>query len=276
MRISVSLAVAATVFAFGASRARAAAASSPYEAPEAGRADGADSAGADPGAGADRPVQRLSGAAGLRLSAARRRPACDAVAAVVSARLLPVPGGRTGPVYYAPPPVAVAAAPAAAGLRLRYRLDAAPVREEAVWDGARRFSLGAHAGFLTLNQTVGNDRSRSAAPLQLRLRSAGRWGFEASQSFFHGSYWSGAWQRDAFPFSLSLMFYIFPNEVARHFNLYGVAGIGLVADSVTLNDENRRQVTQVHRGRGPRRPRRRAALQVVRDRGGRALHQLVA
>ena len=56
--------------------------------------------------------------------------------------------------------------------------------------------------------------------------------------------WGGAWQRDTFPFSVSLMFYIFPNRDAHHFNLYGLGGVGLVADTVTLNDENRQQVSQ--------------------------------
>jgi hypothetical protein len=147
------------------------------------------------------------------------------------------------PVYYAPPTsyqrcgvaVSCCGCPCSSMRRavLRRRPD------------VRRFSLGAHVGFLTLNQQVGNDQvTVGGAGFQLRLRSSGRWGFEASQSFLHGSYWDGAWQRDMFPFQLSLMFYLFPNRDAHHFNLYGVAGIGLVADSVTLYDQNRRQVTQ--------------------------------
>jgi hypothetical protein len=109
----------------------------------------------------------------------------------------------------------------------------------------RRFSLGTHAGFLAMNQQVGKDQvTLGGAGFQMRLRSSGRWGFEAAQSFMHASYWDGAWQRDMFPFQLSLMFYLFPNRDAHHFNLYGVAGAGLVADSVTLYDQNRRQVTQ--------------------------------
>jgi hypothetical protein len=147
-------------------------------------------------------------------------------------------------VYYAPPPNGCCCCcPSGTACTYRYRLS--PHAKKRVWDGARRFSLGAHAGFLTLNQTVGNEQvTLGGAGFQLRLRSAGRWGFEASQSFLHGSYWSGAWQRDSFPFSLSLMFYLFPNKDAHHFNLYGLAGVGLVADTVTLNDENRQQVSQ--------------------------------
>ncbi|HWE30692.1 MAG TPA: outer membrane beta-barrel protein, partial [Polyangia bacterium] len=167
------------------------------------------------------------------------------------------PAQGQAPVYYAPPPnsgCCCCCQQAPCGYRLNY----APTRiVRKKWDGARRFSLGAHVGFLTLNQQVGNDQvTLGGAGFQLRLRSAGHWGFEASQSFLHGSYWDGAWQRDSFPFSLSLMFYIFPNRDAHHFNLYGLAGVGLVADSVTLNDENHQQVTQdfteleVHAGVG--------------------------
>jgi hypothetical protein len=166
------------------------------------------------------------------------------------------PAQGQAPVYYAPPPNGGCCCCCAVQRTCGYRMAPRLVHKK-VWDGARRFSLGAHVGFLTLNQQVGNDQvTLGGAGFQLRLRSAGRWGFEAAQSFLHGSYWSGAWQRDSFPFSLSLMFYIFPNKDAHHFNLYGLAGVGLVADSVTLNDENRQQVTQdfteveVHAGLG--------------------------
>jgi hypothetical protein len=43
---------------------------------------------------------------------------------------------------------------------------------------------------------------------------------------------------------LSLMFYLLPNNDRTHFNLYGVAGVGIVPDSVTLNDENKVRVQQ--------------------------------
>ena len=170
--------------------------------------------------------------------------------------LYPAPGQP--PVYYAPPPVAyrcgTACCNCCGGCAPQTRLYRPVPRK---WDGVRRFSLGAHVGFLTLNQQVGSNQvSLGGAGFQLRLRSAGHFGFEASQSFLHGSYWGGAFQRDSFPFSLSLMFYLFPNRDTNHFNLYGLAGVGLVADSVQLRDENRQQVTQdfseveVHAGVG--------------------------
>jgi hypothetical protein len=164
------------------------------------------------------------------------------------------------PVYYAPPPVAYRGCTTSCGCGACCGCApgcGARIIARRRWDGARRFSLGAHAGFLMLNQQVGRDQvTLGGAGFQLRLRSSGRFGFEASQSFLHASFWDGAWQRDTFPFSLSLMFYIFPNKDAHHFNLYGLAGVGIVADSVTLFDENRVQVTQdftefeVHAGAG--------------------------
>jgi hypothetical protein len=255
----VSLMVAASVLAFGAA-ARAQAPMEPYETTETV----AQPAPIPP---AQIPVQQpidpysaypAPPAYGYQAPAAGP-PATPSPPAYQQGYYL-YPAQGQAPVYYAPPPQGGCCCCCQQQAQpCGYRLNYAPTRvvRKKAWDGARRFSIGAHVGFLTLNQQVGNDQvSLGGAGFQLRLRSAGRWGFEASQSFLHGSYWDGAWQRDSFPFSLSLMFYIFPNKDAHHFNLYGVAGVGLVADSVTLNDENRQQVTQdfteveVHAGLG--------------------------
>jgi hypothetical protein len=256
MRISVSLAVAATVMTFGAA-ARAQQPLQPYE------TDQPTETVAQPA-----PIQPAQAPVAQPIDPYSAYPAPPAYGYQAPAAGPPAtptppsyqqgyylyPAQGQAPVYYAPPPRGCCCCCQAApcGYRMAPRL----VRKR-VWDGARRFSLGAHVGFLTLNQQVGNDQvTLGGAGFQLRLRSAGHWGFEASQSFLHGSYWSGAWQRDSFPFALSLMFYIFPNKDAHHFNLYGLAGVGLVADSVTLNDENHQQVTQdfteleVHAGLG--------------------------
>lgn len=239
MRISVSLAVAASVFAIGAA-ASAQEPITPYET----EVQAPPPAPAPP---AQIPVQQpidpysaypAPPAYGYQAPAAGP-PATPSPPSYQQGYYL-YPAQGQAPVYYAPPPGqyrcgCCCANPCAPRL----------VRTRKAWDGVRRFSLGAHAGFLTLNQQVGKDQvTLGGAGFQLRLRSAGHWGFEAAQSFLHADYWNGAWQRDTFPFSLSLMFYIFPNKDAHHFNLYGLAGVGLVADSVTLNDENHQQVTQ--------------------------------
>jgi hypothetical protein len=152
------------------------------------------------------------------------------------------------PVYYAPPPAVYRPACSAycgcAHACCAYST-CAPRRVIRRWDGVRRFSLGAHASFLTLNQQVGSSAvTLGGAGFQLRMRSSGRFGFEMAQDFLHASYWNGAFQRDSFPFSMSLMFYIFPNSDARHFNLYGLAGVGIMSDVMTLRDENNLQVQQ--------------------------------
>jgi hypothetical protein len=78
----------------------------------------------------------------------------------------------------------------------------------------------------------------------MRMRSSGRFGFEMAQDFLHASYWGGNFQRDSFPFTMSLMFYIFPNSDARHFNLYGLGGVGIMSDVVTVRDEYSSQAQQ--------------------------------
>jgi len=104
------------------------------------------------------------------------------------------------------------------------------------WDGVRRFSLGVHFTALGVNQTVGRDDVTLTGPgLQMRMRSKGHFGFELSQSFLHAEFWNGGFKRDSFPFSASLMLYLLPNSDARHFNIYGLAGVGVMPDSVELN-----------------------------------------
>jgi hypothetical protein len=154
------------------------------------------------------------------------------------------PAQGSAPVYYAPPPGAYRGCCCCCNQAPSCYVPPRLVARKK-WDGVRRFSLGAHAAFLTLNQRVGSDDvTLGGGGFQLRLRSAGRWGFEVSQSFLHGSYWSGAWQRDSFPFQLSLMFYLFKNSDRNHFNIYGLGGVGIMADTVTLNDEFNQRVSQ--------------------------------
>ncbi len=252
MRISVSLAVAASVLMVGAA-ARAQEPIQPYESTETVEAPApAAPVQAAPQAPVQQPIDPYSAypappAYGYQAPAAGPPATASPPSYQQGYYLYPAQG--QAPVYYAPPPRSCCCCAQTCGYRV--------VRAKKPWDGARRFSLGVHAGFLMLNQQVGSDQvTLGGAGFQLRLRSAGRWGFEASQSFLHADYWNGAWQRDSFPFQLSLMFYIFPNKDAHHFNLYGLAGVGLVADSVSLNDENRQRVTQdfteveVHAGLG--------------------------
>ena len=81
------------------------------------------------------------------------------------------PAQGSAPVYYAPPPGAYRGccccscqAPSSCYVPPR-------VVAHKKWDGVRRFSLGAHAAFLTLNQRVGSDDvTLGGGGFQLRLR----------------------------------------------------------------------------------------------------------
>jgi hypothetical protein len=109
----------------------------------------------------------------------------------------------------------------------------------------RRFSFGVHGTVLGINQQVGKDNViLGGAGFQFRFRGRGRVGLEVAQSFLHADYWNGNWQRDSFPFQLSLMVYLMPNDDNRHFNLYGLAGLGAMFDTIKLRDENRNMVSQ--------------------------------
>ncbi len=107
-----------------------------------------------------------------------------------------------------------------------------PVRK---WDGVRRVSLGFHVSVLGINQHIDQDRVvLGGAGFQLRVRNKGHLGFEASQSFIHGSFRQGGYERTSFPLSLSFMAYLFPNEDSRHFNLYAAVGGGVMPDLVRV------------------------------------------
>lgn len=233
MRSSVGLIVVAAAMLYG-NEARAQQSIDPEE-PAAAVAAPAEPAAAEP-APAEQPIDPYEAEPIPAAAEAAKPPASPAP---------PSQGYYQEPAAPHPPaaPAPVTACCCARSCCAPYPYAAPPPLK--VWDGVRRFSLGAHVGFLTLNQQIGkNQITLGGAGFQLRLRTKGHFGFEASQSFLHGSYWQGAWQRDSFPFSLSLMFYLFPNRDTRHFNLYAVAGAGIVPDSVQLYDEHHFRVTQ--------------------------------
>jgi hypothetical protein len=251
MRISVSLAVVATIFGI-AGAARAQQPINPYlsgtetvdaPAPVAQPIDPYSAYPAPPAYGYQAPAQG---------------PTAVPSPPTYQQGYYLYPAGGRAPVYYAPPPSPYGGCSVSAccccacptqgyqyGYRYNYGYQPRLFRPARKGEHVRRFSLGAHVGFLTLNQQVGSEQvTLGGAGFQIRVRSRGRFGFEASQSFLHGSYWGGAFERDSFPFAVSLMFYVFPNSDQRHFNLYGLAGMGLMPDSVHLYDENRQKVTQ--------------------------------
>jgi hypothetical protein len=137
------------------------------------------------------------------------------------------------PVYYAPPvsQIPVTRVPLV-------------LRKTGPEERIRRVSIGVHGTALYINQSHNEDMVLGGAGLQLRIRSKGRFGLEISQGFLYGSAVHGNLERTSFPFDFSLMFYVFPNKDDRHFNIYGLAGIGAMADAVNVRDQNGQKVEQ--------------------------------
>ena len=193
MRISMSLVVAAAVMAFGAA-ARAQAPMEPYETTET-VAEPAPIAPAQ--APAQIPVQQpidpysaypAPPAYGYQAPAAGP-PATPSPPSYQQGYYL-YPAQGQAPVYYAPPPGGCCCCcqqQRTCGYRMAPRL----VRKK-VWDGARRFSSARTSASSRSISRSATTRSRSAAPASsCGSARPGRWGFEASQSFLHGSYWNG-------------------------------------------------------------------------------------
>jgi hypothetical protein len=133
------------------------------------------------------------------------------------------------PLYYSRPVVPV------------YRL----TKPVVVGPRIRRFSLGVHGTVMGVSQKIGDrDMVMGGAGIQLRIRSKGRFGFELKQDFLKGSFMNGEFERSSYPFAFSLMLYVFPNEDTRHFNIYFLAGLGAMADSVRLRNPQGYMVTQ--------------------------------
>jgi hypothetical protein len=159
------------------------------------------------------------------------------------------PAQPSYPVYYAPPRPYVYQPACCAGCACSvpaYRVSYPSVRRPVgPQERIRRFSLGIHGVVMGINQQIGkDDMVMGGMGLQLRIRSKGRFGLELAQSFMKADYWNGNFVRNSYPFSFGLMLYIFPNQDTRHFNLYGIAGVGAMLDSVELRNQYNDKVTQ--------------------------------
>lgn len=97
------------------------------------------------------------------------------------------------------------------------------------------FSIGLRFTTLGINQQVfGQNMEMYGGGLQLRFRTQGHWGFETAFDILRADVGQGAFVRNAYPFTFSAMLYLFKNRPENHFNIYAVAGVGLMADDVTL------------------------------------------
>jgi hypothetical protein len=102
----------------------------------------------------------------------------------------------------------------------------------------RVFSLGGRASYLALNYQLGDRNvSLGGGGVELRFRTAGRFGLEASVDFLHGDFdVGGPVTRDSYPIQISALFYVLPNRDANHFNLYLLAGLGAVPSTIGYYD----------------------------------------
>lgn len=172
------------------------------------------------------------------------------------------PTGYSAPMYSYPPPPTYYVTPVPPR-RARCGSCCAPCATAAPRPHVRWFSIGARLTALALDQQINNqDVVLGGAGLQLRLRTRGRFAFEGSVDFLHGSFDAGPQTspnppgttgpyfhvgnvtRDSIPVALSLMLYIFPNQDERVFNLYFLGGLGAVNTTMGLTDENGNKVKQ--------------------------------
>lgn len=99
--------------------------------------------------------------------------------------------------------------------------------------GVRFTTLG-----ITSQEVFGQKVNLMGGGLQLRFRNQGHWGFELGMDALRASIADNAFVRTSYPFSFSPMLYLRPNRPDNHFNIYAVAGFGLMADNITLYQDS--------------------------------------
>jgi len=119
------------------------------------------------------------------------------------------------------------------------------------------FSMGARFTAMGVNQEVfGQKMNLLGGGVQLRFRNQGHWGFETGFDMLRANIGNDAFIRNSYPWTAGVMIYVFRNRPDNHFNLYGVGGLGLMADDITLyrgtQEERRQQFLEVmgHLGAG--------------------------
>ncbi|MCS6914530.1 MAG: hypothetical protein RMK29_15345 [Myxococcales bacterium] len=179
----------------------------------------------------------------------------------------PVPGGTTSPMYFngpvwvVPAPVTgvpvpqpqVAQPPASLpppvyvqpSHRVRTAQCCVSARDLRLTQRPPIFSVGLRFTAMGTNQEVfGHNLNLLGGGLQLRFRNRGHWGFETAFDVMRANIGDGAFVRMAYPWTAGVMLYLFKNRLENHFNLYGIAGVGLVADDVTLYQGSRQERRQ--------------------------------
>jgi hypothetical protein len=177
------------------------------------------------------------------------------------------PTGYAAPMYSYPPPPVYYVRPVVKPRKLRCNGGWCQAQQAPVGK-ARLFSIGARFSVLGIDQSInGHDVVMPGGGVQLRFRTRGRFGLELAADFLHGKFSADATAgeakpasatpgtttpyfhiadvtRDSIPVTLSMLFYIFPNDDARIFNLYFLGGVGVVSTNMQLTDENGQSVKQ--------------------------------
>lgn len=156
------------------------------------------------------------------------------------------PAGYAAPIYAYPPPIWVHPRRPVA-----YR---PPVAPAVARPKARFFSFGFRLATLGINQEInGKNVVLGGGGFQLRFRTRGRFGMEGAFDVLTArfpapgpggvrpgegpAFHVGAVERTSMPTTLSALLYVFPNDDARIFNLYFLAGIGAQTTTMKLPDE---------------------------------------
>ena len=105
--------------------------------------------------------------------------------------------------------------------------------------GVRFTTLG-----LTSQEVFGQKMNLMGGGLQVRFRNQGHWGFELGLDALRASINDGAFVRSSYPFSFAPMLYLRPNRPDNHFNIYAVAGFGLMSDNITLYQDSAQERKQ--------------------------------
>ncbi|HRI51237.1 MAG TPA: hypothetical protein PLW65_13745 [Pseudomonadota bacterium] len=146
------------------------------------------------------------------------------------------------PVYVQPPVQPLYRRPLYAPPLRRYPLRRPSVpaqRGPVVGLGARFTALG-----ISNQEIFGQKLNLIGGGIQVRFRNQGHWGFELGMDALRASISDGAFVRSSYPFTFSPMLYLRKNRRDTHFNIYAVAGFGLMSDNIVLYQDSTQERKQ--------------------------------
>jgi len=142
----------------------------------------------------------------------------------------PPPVYAPAPVYAPPPVYMPPRLPLYAPLpRLKPRPVFQAPRGPVVGMGARFSMLG-----VSSQQVFGQNVNLYGGGLFMRFRNQGHFGFELGMDAMRASINNDAFVRTSYPFTVAPMLYLFQNRPDNHFNIYAIAGFGLMAADIGL------------------------------------------